>query len=590
MITKPNRVGTNDRDMLVDVSGFIWYRIDTMYIRTTRIKKKNGVAEYVQLAHNVRNPKTGKPQAQVLYHFGPKDQLDLDALRRLVRSISRFLEPEEAAPVQVKFGIDAPFEFLGAREIGGTALLDGLWKRLRIDRILDRLLTGRGYQTPVERLLFAMVANRALAPASKLAMEHWVANQVLIADLPAVEVHQLYRTMDFLLEAAEELQHDIFFSVANLLNLEVDLVFLDTTTTFFEIDGEDVDEEELAGLRKRGYSKDSHPELAQVVIGLAVTREGIPVRCWVWPGNTADQSVVDEVKRDLNGWQLGRVVWVADTGFNSAKNRRIFQGAGGHYILGEKLRPGSQGVPAEALSRGGKYQKLADGLEIKEVVVGGDSVVRRRYVVVRNPVEAEHDQKLRADIVREVERRLEALHTEEGESHSKAACALRGHRTYGRYVRQTRTGKLRLDKAKIREDALLDGKYLVSTSDDRLSAEDVVRGYKQLVAVERVFRDMKHALRLRPVYHRLPERIRAHVLLCWLAVLLIRIAENETGTTWHQIRTSLSTLQVGMHRTQAGEVWQTNPPTDTQKAIFSTLKLTPPPRYYSLPTPKPQHA
>lgn len=557
-----------------------------MYIRTTRVKTRKGISEYVQLAHNVRNPKTGKAQAQVLYHFGPKDNLDLDALRRLVKSICRFLEPHEVQAIQDQLGEDWPFEFLGSRQIGGSWLLDGLWKRLGIHRTLQRLLGKRGYQMPIERLLFALVANRALAPSSKLAMEHWVANEVLIDDLPEVDAHQLYRTMDFLLEASEQIQHDVFFSVANLLNLEVDLVFLDTTTTFFEIAGEDADEDEMAGLRKRGYNKDSHPELAQVVIGFAVTREGIPVRCWVWPGNTSDQSVVEEVKRDLNGWQLGRVVWVADTGFNSARNRRIFQGAGGHYILGEKLRPGAKGVPAEALARGGTYQKLADNLEIKEVIIGGDSAARRRYVIARNPVEAERDRKKREDIVAEVQRRLEALQQLDSEPHEKAACSLRSHRTYGRYIRQTKTGKLRLDKAKIRSEAHLDGKYLVSTSDDRLAAEDVVRGYKQLVAVERVFRDLKHALDLRPVYHRLPERIRAHVLLCWLALLLIRVAENEVGTTWYQIRNHLSTLQVGIHRTNAGEVWQTSPASAGQKALFAMLKVQPPPKYYSLPTPR----
>jgi transposase len=94
--------------------------------------------------------------------------------------------------------------------------------------------------------------------------------------------------MDFLLEAADDIQHEVFFSVANLFNLEVDLIFLDTTTTYFEIEGEDADDAEDSGLRKRGYSKDNYPELAQIVIAFAVTRTGIPVRCWVWPGNTAD--------------------------------------------------------------------------------------------------------------------------------------------------------------------------------------------------------------------------------------------------------------------------------------------------------------
>ena len=107
--------------------------------------------------------------------------------------------------------------------------------------------------------------------------------------------------MDFLIEASEELQHDIFFSVASLLNLEVDLIFLDTTSTYFEIEGEDADEDGQEGLQKRGYSKDHRPDQAQVVIAFAVTRTGIPVRCWVWPGNTTDQKLLAEVKHDLNG-------------------------------------------------------------------------------------------------------------------------------------------------------------------------------------------------------------------------------------------------------------------------------------------------
>jgi len=312
------------------------------------------------------------------------------------------------------------------RRLGGTWLLDGLWKRLGIDKVLRRLLARRGYTTPVERLVFAMVANRALEPSSKLAMEHWVSSEVLIDGLPEVEVHQLYRAMDFLLEAEEEIQFDVFTAVADLFNLEVDLIFLDTTTTYFEIEGEDPGED---GLRRWGFSKDRRSDLAQVVVGFAVTRTGIPVRCWVWPGNTVDQNVVEEVKRDLNGWRLGRVVVVADTGFNSETNRRVLQGGGGHYILGEKLRLGSRGLPAEALSRAGSYRSLDNGLEIKEVVVGGDSEARRRFVIVRNPEEAERDRRKREDIVAEVERRLDDLEqlrqTPPGQSQDPGRGALR---------------------------------------------------------------------------------------------------------------------------------------------------------------------
>lgn len=588
-----DRVVTRLVRLYLDNTLCIGYNVDAMYLRVTKRKRKDGSAvEYVQLAHNYRDPKTGFARPEVLYTFGRKDELDLDALRRLVRSICRFLEPGEVEEIQRQLGEEWAFEFLGARQLGGAWFLDKLWHKLRIGATLDRLLQSRNYRRPIERLIFAMVANRALNPSSKLAMERWVANEVLIDGLPEVEVHQLYQAMDFLLEASETIQHDVFFSVANLFNLEVDLIFLDTTTTYFEIEGEDEDTcaeggaVSEKGLRKRSKNdKDNHPELAHVLIAFAVTRTGIPVRCWVWPGDESDQNLVEEVKRDLNGWRMGRVVLVTDAGFNSEKNRRILQGAGGHYIVGEKMRQGQRGLPVDALKRPGTYKTLDNGLKIKEVVVG-EGEARRRFIVAINPVEAERERKKREDIVREVERRLNELKQLDGEPHTKAACALRSHPVYGRYIRQTKGGKLRLNKAKIRSEAHFDGKFLISTSDDTLSAEDAVMGYKQLAEIERVFRDLKHTIDIRPVFHRLPDRIRAHVLLCWLAMLLIRIAEQETEETWWSILTTLQPLQMGICRTASGEVWQSSPVTKAQHELFTKLSLKPPPKYYKLPTPR----
>ena len=547
-----------------------------MFIRTVVSKTSKGPTEYVQLCHNYRDKKTKASKTKVIYSFGRAEQLDVDAIRRLINSLSRLL-PEEGSLPQNS-------QYLGSRQLGGSWLLDQMWKRLEIDKTLTKLLKDRKYETPVERLLFAMVANRALVPSSKLHMEHWVENETYIRDLPKVEVHQLYRAMDFLLEASENIQHDVFFSVANVFNLEVDLLFLDTTTTYFEIDGEDEDTDEQDGFRKRGHGKDNHPELAQVVIAFAVTREGIPVRCWVWPGNTSDQSVVEEVKRDLNTWRLGRVVMVQDTGFNSNTNRRILQGAGGHYIIGEKLRLGPKGKLHDALKQKGKYRTLDNGLEIKESILGGDSEARRRYIIIRNPKEAIRDQKKREDILRDVECQLQELKQLDGEPHEKAACALRSHKVFGRYIRQTKTGKLKLNKAKISTEAQLDGKYLVSTSDDGLSAEDVVLGYKQLAAIERVFRDLKHLIDIRPVNHRLADRIRAHVLLCWLAMLLIRVTENEVQQTWFQLKKILSTIQVGILKLPEGKVHQSNSLNPEQKAIFKGLKLDLPPKFFQIRT------
>jgi transposase len=567
-----------------------------MYMRTVKSRTKDGPVEYIQLCHNVWDRELERSRTQVVYNFGRADQLDVDGIRRLIRSLSRFLPADEVMMLQEKLGQDWPFEFLGSRQLGGSALLDGLWKRLGIDRTLKRLLGSREYQTPIERLIFGMVANRALAPSSKLHMEHWVETETYIEGLLEVEVHTLYRAMDFLLEATDRIQHDVFFSVADLFNLEVDVLFLDTTTTYFEVESEDCDEEAdgevvTEGLRKRGkHSKDSRPDLPQVVVAFAVTRTGIPVRCWVWPGNTVDQEVVEEVKRDLNTWKLGRVILVEDTGFNSEANRRTLQGAGGHYIIGEKLRVGSKAAPTEALKRGGRYQELENGLRFKEVVVGGDSEARRRFVVVQNPTEAERDRKKRADIVAEVEKRLAKLKQLDGEPHEKAACDLRSHHVYGRFIRQSKTGKLCLNKGKIKAEEQFDGKYVVSTSDDGLPAKDVVMGYKQLAEIERVFGDLKHLIDIRPVRHRLPDRIRAHVLLCWLAMLLIRIAENETGQTWFQMKKALATMQMGIHQMREGEMWERNPVSAKAKEIFTKLQVKIPPRYLKLPTPKSESA
>ena len=556
-----------------------------MYIRTVTAKGN----KYVQLAHSYRDPETGVSKVRVLHNLGRADRLDVEGLRRLVRGICRFLEPYGGKALQQELGMESPFEFLGSRDLGVSWLLDSMWTRMGIRGALESLLSGRDYDTAVERLIFSMVLDRAMAPSSKLAMKDWVSSEVTVKGLPYVEVHQLYRAMDFLLESAEEIQRDVFSAVANLFNLELDVIFFDTTTTYFEVEG--VAEEEEGEFRRRGYSKDGRPDLGQMVMGFAMTRDGIPVRVWSWPGNTADQSVVSEVKKDLNGWKLGRVITVMDAGFNSADNRKTLQGAADGYIIGEKVRFGQGGEPAAAVQRAGKYKKLASGLEAKEVIVGGQSALRRRFIVVKDPAEAERDQKKRADIVSEATRRLEGLNQLKGEPHTKAACALRapptfgGSPAFGRYVKQSKTGTLSLDQAKIKREARLDGKFLISTSEDSLPVEDVVLAYKNLWRIERLNRDLKHLVDIRPVYHRLEDRIRSHVLLCWLALLLIKMAENETGKTWREIRSLLSGLKVGIHRTGGSEVWQTTPLTPEQKELLSTLQTDPPPRYLSIKAP-----
>jgi len=267
---------------------------------------------------------------------------------------------------------------------------------------------------------------------------------------------------------------------------------------------------------------------------------------------------------------------------NSEENRLVLQKAGGQYILGEKLRD-NQEIHKEVLAKRGRYLKIRENLEIKEVVIGNGER-RRRFILVHNPEEAKKDKATRLRILARIEKSLAELGDQKGKAHRKGVCAILSHRTMGRYLRQLKDGSIRIDKGKIREEAHLDGKYIISSSDDTLSPEDIALGYKQLLEVERAFRTLKTTLDLRPVYHRKDERIEAHVFLCFLALLLVRIAERKTGLTWDRIRTIMERLHRIEIFSKDGRVLQTTEPTPEQLNILKKLKISIPKRIQTMQT------
>jgi hypothetical protein len=364
--------------------------------------------------------------------------------------------------------------------------------------------------------------------------------------------------------------------------LEVDLLFFDTTSTYFETDCADEPAEgATVGFRTWGKSKDHRGDLPQVIIGMAVTRTGIPIRVWSWPGNTGDSALIRQVKDDLRAWRLGRVVWVADRGFASEQNRRYLQRGGGNYIIGEKLR-GDSPEAAAALARQGRYRKVAQNLEVKEVVID-DGVMRDRFVICRNPEAAERDRIVRDQLLAQLTDTIDD--TDGLEPEARTALAAKVPAGLRRFLRTTPTGLLRIDRSAVRAEENLDGKFLLRTSDPTLSAEDIAVGYNQLLEVERGWRDMKSTLDLRPpVFHRLEDRIRAHVLLCWLALLLIRLAETETGDTWRNLRNTLDQIHLVELAGTTGHVLQRSDLTNTHTRTLAALGVPEPPRF-THPTP-----
>ncbi|MGH8938793.1 MAG: IS1634 family transposase, partial [Actinomycetes bacterium] len=443
------------------------------------------------------------------------------------------------------------------------------------------------------RVLFALVCNRALKPYSKLAAADWASRDVHIPGLEAMDEDQAYRAMDVHQAADCEagVQEAVFFAVADLLNLEVDLLFFDTTSTYFERDEPEQGADGSPGFRALGHSKDHRPDLPQVVIAMAVTRDGVPVRCWTFPGNASDTAIIRTVKDDLAGWNLRRMVWVADRGFASAANRAYLTRGGGHYIHAEKLRH-TNTEAAAAMARAGRYRTVAGNLRVKEVQVGpggqgdGDHGVRaQRFVVCHNPEQADRDATVRDRLVAHLESLIVGSDGWAERRRDELVGSLKTKPGLRRYLRRTNSGLLRIDAAAIKRESHLDGKWLLRTSDVTLTPEDLAAAYKQLLQVERGWRDMKGALGLRPVFHYREDRIRAHVQLCWLALLLLRVVENATDDTWRNVRHELDRMHLITLATTDGQVAQRSATTGGQKTILAALELDEPARFFDFTVP-----
>jgi hypothetical protein len=560
------------------------------YVKTSARTTRAGTVRYLQLAHNEWDQETQRSRTRVLYNFGREDELDKDAVRRLVAALSRLLDPAEALAAAEP----GELSVTASRPAGGTHVLGQLWRRLGLDEAVRATLAGRRLSPDTERVLFALVANRALAASSKLAAADWVRGDVHIDGLAEVTDDACYRAMDHLLAIEPDLARQAYHQVTDLLNLEVDLLFFDTTSTYFETEEADGDVPRddrgervppgsgntagEAGFRTNGKSKDSRDDLPQVIVGMAVTRDGIPVRVWSWPGNTADSGLIRQVKNDLREWVLSKVIWVADRGFTSAENRRALMRGGGGYIIGEKLRSGSAEIKA-AMSRQGRYKAVRDNLQVKEVRLSDDS---DRFIICYNQGQAERDAAIRAKLTAQLEELIAGTDALTAAERAKLEGTLAGKPGLKRFLRVTPAGLLRVDRAKIKAEENLDGKYLLRSSDPHLTAEDIALGYKQLLQVERGWRDMKQVIDLRPVYHRREDRIRAHVILCWLALLLIRVTENTAGRPWNQIRADLQRQHAVTWTGPAGTFRQTTDLTKPLRDIYTALSIEPPKKIISL--------
>jgi transposase len=365
-----------------------------------------------------------------------------------------------------------------------------------------------------------MALNRLTDPCSKLGVSRW-ADTVYCPSFEGLELQHYYRALDFLAGHKETVEDQLFGRVRDLFHLTLDVVFWDTTSTYFEGRGPE-------GLARYGHSKDGRPGThlrwvrLQLMIGLLMTQEGIPVAHEVFPGNTADVKTFAGVLKTLKQrFEIRRVILVGDRGMVSGPVLKEIEAEDMEYIVGVKMRKAK--AMEEVLSRAGRYKEVKDNLRVKEVELDGERYVvcpgtRRRWV----PEEAKRDRQAREEMVGKLRERLQ----------KGGLKSLVGNSGYRRFLKVAGTEAC-VDEDTVKKEERYDGKYVLRTNNRALRPDEVALAYKELWRVEQAFREMKSGLDLRPIFHWTEPRVRGHIMVCFLAFLLqsaLRRQLEETGS------------------------------------------------------------
>jgi transposase len=503
--------------------------------------KPAGAYRYLQIVHSVREGK--KVRQQVIATLGRLDLLEASGqLERLMRSGLRHCESFAVIDAHAAGEIEP----VAIRRIGPDLVFARLWKESGIPDVLRSILKERHYEFDVERAIYLTVLHRLFASGSDRAAERW-REDYLIPGTEGLELHHLYRAMAFLGEAIEELEKPVgavrctkdlveeaLFERRRDLFTEVELVFFDTTSLYFEGQG--------AEIGKRGHNKDHRPDLKQMVVGMAVDVEGCPICCEMWPGNTADvTTLVPIVKRMRERFQLREITVVADRGMVSQKTLEALEGSDPPvgYIVGVRMRRqkevnlsvlGSRKQWLESVPERSNAKDPAP-LKIKEVWAEN-----RRYVVCLNEEERRKDAHDREAIVAHLKEQLR-----QGDK------SLVGNKGYRRYLKVQGDHHFAIDEKQIKTEARYDGLWVLRTN-TVYDAETVAHVYKALWTVEDIIRTTKSIIDTRPIYHRCNETIRGHVFCSFLALLLKTELEQrmkfaDLKREWAQVIRGLEALQ-----------------------------------------------
>lgn len=462
-----------------------------MFVRVKTLQANHRTYQYLHIVEN--RWENGKVRQRIVGSLGRLDQLLASGdLRQVIEGLVaqcpqvRLLEAQQQNTLALE----------SDRLWGPVLIFERLWQELGLEERLRQLARTGRWDFDLERCAFALVLQRLLKPGSDRRGAEWI--QTMEArGFEVLRLPHFYRTVGWLWRRKDRIEQHLYERDRNLFNEGLELVFFDTTSTYFEGRG-------WEGWAKLGKSRDHRPDHLQLILGVVMRGDGMPITCEIWPGNLHDSKTVVPILEGLKKrFRIGKVVLVCDRGMVSAKNLKAIRQAGYDYIVGMKMR-GLLEVREQVLKRAGRYREVKHNLWVKEVWVG-----ERRYVVCLNPERAEKDRQDREAI-------LEKLQAKLASGGVKGLIANRGYRRF----LKVRKAAAEIDTARVKQDERYDGKYVLRTTTD-LPASEVAEAYKQLTWIERLWRELKEVMEVRPIYHwQKKDNVKGHIFVSFLALYL----------------------------------------------------------------------
>ncbi|KXA94261.1 hypothetical protein AKJ65_04955 [candidate division MSBL1 archaeon SCGC-AAA259E19] len=535
-----------------------------MYLMTTKAETKDGVREYAKIVESYRDEE-GKVRKRVIQNLGPiRSEEDRERFEQIVEEYERGENFVRLNDIMLE----------SCREFGATYAVERLLEEYGIDELVREKVTDNGAEFDVWKVLRAMLVKQVLEPSSERETFEWI-EEDYARDLD-INQHHLYRALDYLISEKEKIERDLFERLGKESLLEDMTAFYDLTSSYLE--------GTVCDLALYGYSRDHRSDRPQVVLAL-VMMDGMPVMHEVLPGNTLDKTTLEGLVEDLeNNLQVEETVFVADRGLMSEDNMETCEKVEYPYILGVPRRKNEK---AEELLRKevpGKDSQRACEIHREEV----DDATRRYVLCLDEKTRKERLETL--DEVREEKQKelqelkdgFEKSRSREGRGRpmTKNGAMNRVKKILGKSKRLfdvniEETIEWELDEEEWNYEQAIAGKFLLVTTTS-LKPNKTMEKYKELGTVERAFDKIKNSLEIRPIYHYKPHRVKAHIFLCILGLLIHKIIEKLTDKTAETILKQLKRIHLTELKTPEISRRKLTQSNSRQEEIFEKLDITPP--------------